>query len=205
MPRLATSAVISIPTLGYLLFSGPEQKSHDEHVAEADEEHGVKAAKPAEEIGEGHEPMPTSHTDTGDAESKGHVIGNKPSGVTGGHEDSEEGAQPQDNVAADEAKNESHKGDENLEETAGMSSNDDAAGRSSGKSSEGAKNTEPGQDKRDPTSGVDGSGKAREKGSTDESTEGGVASMKKGQGFLDDDQESVSCVPLTDGENRMLT
>jgi hypothetical protein len=170
MQRLVTSAVIAVPTLAYLLMNGPEKKSHHEHQAEAAEEHGVLAAKPKEEVGEPHEPIPTSHTDTGDAESKGHVVGNKPEGVSGGHEDKEEGAQPQDNVAANQAKDESHKGDENVEETAGMSSNDAVAGRSSGKSSDQAKNTEPG---------------------TDENKEGGLGAEKKGQGQLDDSQENV--------------
>jgi len=174
--RLATSAVISIPTLAYLLLNGPEKKSHHEHQAEAAHKHGVAPAKPEEEIGEPHEPIPTSHSDTGDAESKGHVVGYKPGDVRGGHEDSEKGAQPQDNAPADQATVESRKGKEDLGETAGMSSNDAAAGRSSGKSSEEAKNTESGSDKR----------------GTDESDEGGLSAGKKGKGQLDDDHESVS-------------
>ena len=112
--------------LAYLIYSGPEKKSHEKHVAEASDEHGVQQAKPESEIGEGHEPTPTSHTDTGDAESKGHVVGNKPEGVHGGHEDSEEGAQPQDNVAADKTKNEKHKGDEKHDETPGDGSVDES-------------------------------------------------------------------------------
>ncbi|KAB5575443.1 hypothetical protein GE09DRAFT_593291 [Coniochaeta sp. 2T2.1] len=116
LPWLATSAVISLPTLAYLLYNGPEKKSHAEHQAEASDEHGVKHAKPDSEIGEAHEPIPTSHTDTGDAESKGHVVGYKPEDHSGGHEDSEEGAQPQDNVAADKAKKEKHEGEEKHDE-----------------------------------------------------------------------------------------
>ncbi|KAB5531182.1 hypothetical protein GE09DRAFT_377959 [Coniochaeta sp. 2T2.1] len=103
LPWLATSAVIALPTLAYLLYNGPEKKSHADHQAEASDEHGVQQAKPDSEVGEGHEPKPTSHTDTGDAESKD-------------HEDAEEGAQPQDNAAADQAKNESQEGDKKQDE-----------------------------------------------------------------------------------------
>ena len=174
--RLATSAVISIPTLAYLLVNGPEKKSHHEHQAEAADKHGVAPAKPEEEIGEPKEPVPTSHTDTGDAESKGHVVGYKPEGVRGGHEDSEKGAQPQDNAPADQAKAESLKGKEDLEETSGKSSNDAAAGRSSGKSSGEGKNTESGSDK----------------SSNEDGNEGGQGAGKKGKGEMDNDQESVS-------------
>jgi hypothetical protein len=159
--------------LGYLVYSRPVAKSHDEHLAEASKEHGVQQAKPDEEIGEGHEPIPTSHTDTGDAESKGHVVGNKPEGVHGGHEDSEEGAQPQDNVKAEQAKDEGRESDKNDDETTGMSSNDAAAGRSSG------------------TKSGKGDDKASDKNDHEKSDKSSGKGDNKSFGEMDDSQESV--------------
>lgn len=95
--RLATSVAITIPALAYLLYSGPEKKSHGEHKSEAGDR-GVGHAKSQGEAGKENEPTPTSNTDSGDAESAG-------------QEDKQEGAQSEDKVAADEGKKESPEGD----------------------------------------------------------------------------------------------
>lgn len=150
--------------------NSPEKKSHDEHHAEAADKHGIQAKKPEEEVGEPHEPKPTSHTDTGDAESKGKTAGSKPEGEQGGSEDSKEGAQPQDK---------DHKGDESPEK---------------------AKNTESRQNKGDGDSPADGSDKKGDKKSADEQKDGGDSGKgTKGQGQMNDSQESVRFVPPNAG------
>ncbi|KAH8908462.1 hypothetical protein BR93DRAFT_925587 [Coniochaeta sp. PMI_546] len=178
LPWLATSAVISIPTLAYLLYNGSGQKSHDEHASEAGD-HGVAHAKPKKEVGEGHEPTPTSHTDTGDAESKGDATGNKPEGVNGGHEDQEEGAQPQDNEASDQAKNESQEGDKDTKKDADKKDDDGSAADESDKGRDKTQSDEQAADQK-------GSEDNANKGKTDSS---GKDSKKSG-GEMDDSTES---------------
>jgi len=191
LPWLATSAVITVPTLSYLLFNGPEKKSHDEHAAEADDKHGVKKAKPEEEMGEPKTPRPTSGGDTGDAESKGHVVGYKPEDHKGGHEDSEEGAQPQDpkpnkptgddsdkKARAAEKGSDSDKKDEGSDKKDGKKS-DDGSDSGSDKDSDKKQSDEKAANQK-------GSDENADKGKTDSS---GKDSKNKG-GEMDDSTDS---------------
>lgn len=89
---------VTIPTLAYLIYHGPKRPSYEEKHLAAAKAYVMQSGKVNEDLANiGDTPEPTSKGETGDNETKGHVVGYKAEGVSGGHEDSEENAEPEDN------------------------------------------------------------------------------------------------------------